>query len=57
MNEYQRQLLADEIDDRMRSKKRYEDAIAKLEKQIAFKRARLESIKIELAKLEEGVDW
>ena len=57
MNEFQRQLLADAIDENERRVENYEAAIAKLEKQLRVKKERLAQLRLERDKLEEGVDW
>ncbi len=57
MNEVQRQLLADELDNLCRSEERYKTDIASLERQLATKKTNLEKLRVKKAKLEEGVDW
>lgn len=57
MNEFQRQLLADEIDDVSRTIERYEVALTKLKHQMDVKEHRLKDLRKRKAELEEGVDW
>lgn len=57
MNETQRQLLADELDDTERAIERYEKAIAVLNHKVLVKQTRLHELKEKKRKLEEGVDW
>jgi hypothetical protein len=57
LNDVQRQLLADELDNICRSAERYKTDIANLERQLAVKKTNLEKLLIKKAKLEEGVDW
>lgn len=57
MNESQRQLLADRLDDLGRSIDAARIAIAKAEKALARKYAAVDAMVEEKKKLEEGVDW
>lgn len=57
MNEFQRQLLADELDDTSRAIERYEKAIAELNHKVLIKQTRLHDLKEKKRKLEEGIDW
>lgn len=57
MNDLQRQLLADELNEVGQSIERYEKAIAKLQHQLLVKQTRLRDLKDRKTKLEEGVDW
>lgn len=57
MNEVQRQLLADRIDETSRRLERYDTDIAKLDVQLARKRAARKATAEELAQLKEGIDW
>lgn len=56
MNDYQRQILADELNEVLLSIERYEKAIAKLEHQISVKNENLDKLKLKRDKLKEGVD-
>jgi predicted DNA-binding protein YlxM (UPF0122 family) len=57
VNDVQRQLLADRIDEVSRRIERYEKDIILLESKASKKRVILETCKKELAELQEGVDW
>lgn len=57
MNEFQRQLLSDRLNENLRSQESYRAGIAKLKHQLAVKEARLQELIIEHEKLQEGIDW
>ena len=57
MNEIQRQLLADELDDVERRIDRYHADIIKLQGQLKKKQDMLASLIEKRAELQEGVDW
>lgn len=57
MNDLQRQLLADELDETCRSIERYEKDIAELNRKVLVKQTRLHELKEKKRQLEEGIDW
>jgi hypothetical protein len=57
VNDVQRQLLADRIDETTRRLEHYDTDIAKLDVQLARKRAARKATAQELMQLKEGIDW
>lgn len=57
MNNLQRQLLADKLDELGRRIENYEKAIAELQRKTLVKQTRLHDLKVEQAQLQEGIDW